>query len=118
MQEQTKNKLDILVKAGKINFEDLEFLKELDRDLSKQDNGDKEEMLLIHVAMSLSRQRDNNTVFKMPDELWKQVTNKQAYRQAKEYWIEKESKAPILLSYNENQYIIMHLVNVFTKKQS
>lgn len=116
MQEQTKRKLDILVKANKINDLDIKFLNEIDQDLKSYDNGDIEEMLLIHIAMVLSRQKDGTTIETMPKELWKQITNKLAYSHAKEYWSKKELELPVTLDKNENQYIIMHLVNIFTEK--
>lgn len=115
MQEQTKTKLNILVKTNKINHADLEFLKGIDEDLRKYDNDKKEEMLLIHVAMSLARQKDKGIIDKMPDKLWEQVVKKPDYQEAKKYWLKKESEAPVLLSKNESQYIIMHIVNVLTK---
>ncbi len=116
MREQTQKKLTILVQANKINFADLAFLNKLDKDLAKFDGGSKEEMLLIHVAMSLFRKRNNQEIDKIPDELWKQIISKPVYQQAKEYWQTNEKNSPILLGKNESQYIIMHLVNVMTKE--
>ena len=115
MQKETQNKLNILLQAGKINDLDVEFLNEIDNDLSKYDNGNKEEMLLIHVAMTISRQRNNEVIDTMPEALWQQIKNKPAYQRAKQYWLEKKAKAPIALSKDEDQYIIMHLVNVLSK---
>ena len=115
MQKQTKNKLNMLLQAGKINDLDVEFLNEIDNDLSKYDDGNKEEMLLIHVAMTISRQRNNEKIDAMPEALWQQIENKPAYQRAKQYWLEKKAKAPVVLSKDEDQYIIMHLVNVLSK---
>ena len=115
MQKQTKNKLNMLLQAGKINDLDVEFLNEIDNDLSKYDDGNKEEMLLIHVAMTISRQRNNEMIDTMPEALWQQIKNKPAFQRAKQYWLEKKSKASVALSKDEDQYIIMHLVNVLSK---
>lgn len=116
MQKETQDKLNVLLQAKKINQSDLAFLNQLDRDLSKFDNGNKEEMLLIHVAMSLSRQRAKGTVDPMPNELWKQVASKPMYKKATKYWENMRLKAPLLLNSNESQYIVMHLVNVLSKR--
>lgn len=115
MQKETQNKLNILLQAGKINDLDVEFLNEIDSDLSKYDDGNKEEMLLIHVAMTISRQRNNEMIDTMPEALWQQIKNKPAFQRAKQYWLEKKSKASVALSKDEDQYIIMHLVNVLSK---
>lgn len=115
MQEQTKNKLSILVNTGKIQNSDLLFLNEVDQDVSIYDNGDIEEMLLIHIAMAFSRQRDDTIVDAMPEELWEQITSKPEFQKAKQYWSTKKLKAPIKLDEHENQYIIMHLVNILAK---
>lgn len=115
MQKQTKNKLNMLLQAGKINDLDVEFLNEIDNDLSKYDDGNKEEMLLIHVAMTISRQRNNEMIDVMPADLWQQIENKPVFQRAKQYWLEKKAKAPVVLSKDEDQYIIMHLVNVLSK---
>ena len=105
----------MLLQAGKINDLDVEFLNEIDNDLSKYDDGNKEEMLLIHVAMTISRQRNKEMIETMPETLWQQIENKPAFQQAKQYWLEKKAKLPIILSKNEDRYIIMHLVNVLSK---
>lgn len=114
LKKETDIKLQVLKKAGKLTESDLKFLNRIDKDLKKYDNSDKEEMLLIHVGMSLDRSRNNTAVEEMPLELWKQIISKPKYQQARLYWEKIQPLLPSSLGHNEEQYILMHLVNVMS----
>lgn len=117
MRKETKEKLNLLAKVGKINDADLKILLKLDHDLSIYDEGEKEEMLLIHVAMALNRQHAKQKLEKMPNDLWYQIKEKNKFDKAFNYWKRIEQDFSINLNAAENEYILMHLVNVISSNK-
>lgn len=116
MLEETKKKLKVLKQAHQIDQADLDFINNLDKKISIFDESNKEEMLLIHVAMALSRAREKTPIDPMPEELWQQIKQKEAYENAINYWREISLKVPVQLNKSEKQFIIMHLVNVMSER--
>lgn len=118
METETKEKLNILNNVGTINNDELTFIEFVDKKL-QQANATypkKDEMLLIHLAVTMERIRKKSLIEKMPEEISEQVKAKKEYPAALNFWDEVRNNSPVVIPEQETDYIVMHIVNIMEER--
>ncbi|WP_159215525.1 PRD domain-containing protein [Pediococcus acidilactici] len=112
MKAMTEEKLNTLKKVGKLNERSYDFLKKVDKFFVEKYLNSNNEMLLIHLSVAINRSLNNESVDKMPREMWQQISEKAEYGQALDAWNTLKQKAPVIFNENETQYILLHILNI------
>lgn len=118
MKETTEEKLKVLNRLGKLDQDSFEFLMDVDAYFETNYYSNDNEMLLIHLSVAINRMFENKRVDKMPDDLWQQISDKPEYKVAESVWNDLKSKAPVTFTYDETQYILLHVLNILRRNQN
>ncbi|KRO00108.1 PRD domain-containing protein [Companilactobacillus kimchiensis] len=115
MKETTEKKLNVLMRVGKLDQDSFDFLTDVDEYFDTNYYSNDNEMLLIHLSVAINRMFEKESVDKMPDELWKQISDKPEYKVAKSVWNDLKSKAPVDFTEEETKYILLHILNILRR---
>lgn len=115
MTDETARKLQILYDVGKLNKEDLAFIRSVDQYLVQAIGETDSEMFLIHLSVALERSRKQESVDALPNDLWSQVKTDPEYQRALAIWNHVASFRPVDFSDLETRYIMLHLVNILRR---
>ncbi|MGB4985227.1 MAG: PRD domain-containing protein [Erysipelotrichaceae bacterium] len=106
------SKLDILINAKMIDLSDKDLINnslEILEVTYGDHNNEVFDRLQMHLAMMINRQRNNQSIDKMPENIWEMIMEDNLYIEASHLFEKMEKILDIPI--NERAYVILHLCN-------